>query len=165
MWRGVQEIEESNDEWPNFGCLWPKVASYNYCMGCQSSRYWSSAFAHNRRCQAPSSIFVSRSSTPAEQNYSQIDCEALAVIFALDKFHIYVYGRKFTLITDNRPLTRIFHRHAKLPLITASRLLQYAAYPTSFNYEVQHRPNEKHINVDYLFRFPLSDTEPSANFQ
>jgi len=42
-----------------------------------------------------------------EQNYSQIDREALALVFVLDKFHIYIYGCKFTLITDNRPLTNL----------------------------------------------------------
>ncbi len=107
--------------------------------------------------------FVSRSLTSAEQNYSQIDREALAIVFALDKFHIYIYGRKFTLITDNRPLTRILHQHAKLPPMTAARLLRYASYLSAFNYEVRHRVNEQHTNVDYLSRFPLSDEKPSPN--
>jgi len=76
--------------------------------------------------------FVSRSLTQGERNYSQIDREALAIIFALDKFHIYIYGRKFTLVTDNRPLTRIFHQQTKLPPITAARLLRYASYLSNF---------------------------------
>lgn len=107
--------------------------------------------------------FISRSLTQAERNYSQIDREALAIVFALDKFYIYLYGRKFTLITDNRPLTRIFHQHAKLPPMTASRLLRYAAYLSTFDYEVQHRKNECHVNVDYLSRFPVPYEQPSGN--
>lgn len=45
--------------------------------------------------------FASRALTNAEMNYSQLDREALAIIFAVDKFFMYLYGRKFKLITDN----------------------------------------------------------------
>lgn len=59
--------------------------------------------------------FVSRSLSIAEQNYSQFDREAVAIIFSVQKFYRYLYRRSFTLITDNRPLTRILQHDAKLP--------------------------------------------------
>ncbi|XP_036340172.1 uncharacterized protein LOC118749483 [Rhagoletis pomonella] len=46
--------------------------------------------------------FASRSLTAAERNYSQLDREALAIIFSINHFFMYVYGRKFQLVTDNR---------------------------------------------------------------
>lgn len=81
--------------------------------------------------------FASRSLTSAEMNYSQLDREALAIIFAVDKFFMYLYGRKFKLVTDNRPLTRIFY--AKVPAMTAGRLLRYASFLSTFDYEIEHR--------------------------
>ncbi|XP_018376031.1 PREDICTED: uncharacterized protein LOC108769509 [Trachymyrmex cornetzi] len=66
-----------------------------------------------------------------------------------------VYGRPFTLISDNRPLTRIFQHNTKLPAITSARLLRYATFLSNFNYKVEHRKGEDHGNVDYLSRASL----------
>lgn len=76
--------------------------------------------------------FASRSLTSGEQNYSQLDREALAIIFTINHFFMYLYGRKFKLLTDNRPLTRIFHQHNKLPPMASARLLRYAEFLSNF---------------------------------
>ena len=51
--------------------------------------------------------YASRTLTAALKNYSQIEREGLGIVFGLQKFHQYVYGRKFVLITDNKPLSLI----------------------------------------------------------
>ena len=48
--------------------------------------------------------FASRSLAPAERKYSQLDKEGLSIIFGVRKFHQYLFGRKFTIQSDHRPL-------------------------------------------------------------
>jgi len=105
--------------------------------------------------------FASRSLTVSEQNYSQLDREALAIKFAIQKFHNYIYDKEFTLITDNKPLSRIFHHDAKIPLFTSSRLLRYATFLSEYNYKVKHRKSEDHANVDYLSRASIKLQNPT----
>lgn len=105
--------------------------------------------------------FASRSLTQAEQNYSQLDREALAIIFSVGHFHQYLFARPFKLITDNRPLVRIFHQNAKIPLMTSARLQRYAAFLSGFNYEVVYKKGIENSNVDCLSRAPI-DLTPQA---
>ena len=66
--------------------------------------------------------FVSRSLTKSETNYAQLEKEALALIFGVKKFHKYLYGRSFTLVTDQRPLVTILGPTQAVPLLAAARM-------------------------------------------
>ena len=61
--------------------------------------------------------FISRSLSVAEKGYSQLDREALAIIFAIKKFHQYLYGRMFTIHTDHKPLQHILGEMQTCPAI------------------------------------------------
>ena len=52
--------------------------------------------------------FGSRSPTETEMKYSQIEKEALAIVFGCEHFHLYLYGKSFEMETDHRPLEYIF---------------------------------------------------------
>ena len=66
--------------------------------------------------------FASRSLSKNEKNYSQIDKEALALIFGVRKFHAYLYRRKFTLVTDHKPLTTILGPKKGVPSVAAAAM-------------------------------------------
>ncbi len=51
--------------------------------------------------------FSSRTLSSAERKYSQIEKETLACVFGVTKFHSYVYFRRFTLVTDHKPLKKM----------------------------------------------------------
>ena len=102
-------------------------------------------------------LFLSRSLRPAEKNYSQIDREACAIFWATKKLIYYLYGRHFTLVTDNLPLTRIFSPSKALPAYSAARLQRYAVFLSGLNYAIEHRRGSRHANCDALSRLPLKD--------
>ena len=64
--------------------------------------------------------FVSRTMNVAE-NYSQLDKEGAAVIFSLKKFHKYLFGRRFTIVTDRKPLLTLFGEEKRVPAIAFPR--------------------------------------------
>ena len=60
--------------------------------------------------------YTSRSLSPAERRYSQLDKEALAIVFGIGKFHRYIYGRKFLLHSDHKLLYKILENHVQFLL-------------------------------------------------
>ena len=96
--------------------------------------------------------FASRTLTEVEQNYAQIEKEALAIIFGVKRFHLYLYGRKFLLLMDHKPLTTISGPKTGLPMVAASRLQRWALVLSAYQYDVKIRATEEHGNVDGLSR-------------
>ena len=56
-------------------------------------------------------MFASRALTGAEKNYQNLERECLAMIWGMEKFHYFLYGKHFTLKTDQKPLVSIYKKH------------------------------------------------------
>nr|XP_061786525.1 uncharacterized protein K02A2.6-like [Nerophis lumbriciformis] len=104
--------------------------------------------------------FASRTLNKAETNYAQIEREALSIVYGVRKFHQYLYGRQFTLLTDHRPLTTILGSHTGLPSLAASRMQRWALLLSAHSYDIKYRKADLHGNADALSRLPLPITRP-----
>ena len=114
--------------------------------------------------------FASRTLTPSECNYAQLEKEALSLIFGVKKFHRFLYGRKFILITDHRPLVTILGPKKGIPSLAAARLQRWAVLLSAYKYDIRYKATSDHSNEDGLSRLPLpstgstSETEPVTMF-
>ncbi len=76
-------------------------------------------------------------------------------MFAEKTFHQFLYGQKFLIFTDHKPLLGLFSETSALPGIAAARLLRWAILLAGYNYELKYRPGEANGNTDALSRFHL----------
>ncbi len=97
--------------------------------------------------------YASRSLTPVERRYSQTEREALALVWACEKFHAYVYGLDFDLVTDHKPLQAIYSPKSKPP----ARIERWVLRLQPYRFRVVHVAGTKMI-ADPLSRLVKPDT-------
>ena len=99
--------------------------------------------------------YASRGLSPSEKNYPAHKLEFLALKWSVtDKFHDYLYGRPFKVVTDNNPLTYVT-TSAKLDATGHRWLAALSAY----NFSLSYRPGKRNNDADGLSRRP----HPSSN--
>lgn len=103
--------------------------------------------------------FASRTMTTSERDsFAQIEKESLAIVFALDRFHSYVYGRHVTIETDHKPLIAIVKKSlASAPKRLQRMLLRLQKY----NFTLVYRPGTQLVIADTLSRAPLEERTPT----
>ena len=104
--------------------------------------------------------YVSRTLSKAEKNYSQLDKEALALIFTTKKFHVYLHGRPFTMTTDHNPLLGILGPGCGVPERASGRMQRWILDLATYEYDLKYRPAAKNANADGLSRLPQPVTIP-----
>ena len=87
----------------------------------------------------PISCF-SRTLSPIEKNYSQLDNEGLLIIYRLRKCQQFVYGRHVTIVTDHKPLIALFGEHIHVSQMVSPRIQRWALMLSSYNYTIQYCP-------------------------
>lgn len=100
-------------------------------------------------------MFVSATLSKSEQGYAQVEKEALAIIFGVKRFHKYIMGHKFKLVTDHLPLKAILGSKRGIPTLAASRLQRWAIILAAYEYEIEYRKGSELANADAMSRLPL----------
>lgn len=100
--------------------------------------------------------YASRVLSQSERNYSQIQKEALSIIFGVKKFDQYLYARHFTLLTDHQPLLTLFGKKKGIPQMAGNHLQRWAIFLSGFDFNIQYVKSSKHGNADCLSRLPVN---------
>ena len=98
--------------------------------------------------------FASRTMTDAEKKYSTCEREALAVIFALKKFRVYLLSSTpFTVITDHQALRHTFQKKD-----IHGRLARWLDFLAEYDFKIEYRSGKKNGAADYLSRIDTGVT-------
>lgn len=95
--------------------------------------------------------YASRTLNKAETNYSTTDKELLAIIWSIKHFRPYLYGKKFTIITDHKPLTWLYN--LKDP---SSRRFRWRLSLEEYDFDILYKKGKLNNNADSLSRIPIN---------
>lgn len=91
--------------------------------------------------------YASKKLQVRETRYSVIEKECLALVWAVKKFHMYLYGRPFTLQTDHQPLVYLNHVvHAN------GRLMRWSLFLQSYQIKIEAIKGSQNVGADYMSR-------------
>ncbi len=91
--------------------------------------------------------FLSRKLKRAERNYSVIERECLAIVWAIEKLQVFLYGREFVLLTDHEPLT--FIQEAK---VKNGRVMRWSMFLQDWSFRIESIKGVDNMVADYLSR-------------
>ncbi|UYV61876.1 K02A2.6-like [Cordylochernes scorpioides] len=95
--------------------------------------------------------FASRTLTPAEKKYSQLEREALGIVFGVTRFRNYLLENSFNLRTEHKPLG--------IPTIAANRIQRWAIILSAYQYKIEYIKGTSNTEADVLSRLPMFTPE------
>ena len=104
-------------------------------------------------------VYISRKLTNAEKAYSNIEREALAVIWSVERCKQFLLGKRFSLCTDHKPLEYIFSPHKELPRVASSRIIRWAIKLMEYDFNKIHYPGKQIPHVDALGRLDFAEDD------
>lgn len=98
--------------------------------------------------------FASRTMTKSEKRYAQIEKELLAICFAMEKFHYFVYGHRVTVQSDHKPLIPIFSKDLDK---VSNRLQRMLMRLLKYDINIVYLPGRDMLIADLLSRAYIKD--------
>ena len=95
--------------------------------------------------------YASKHLTDSQAKWATVEKEAYAIVFATKIFYPYLYGRRFTVYTDHKPLEWLMN--IKEP---TGRLMRWSLLLQEYDIAIGYRPGKMNQNADSLSRAPLN---------
>ena len=94
-----------------------------------------------------SKAYASRKLLESERRYAVVEKECLAIVWAVQKFQAYLYGKLFVIETDHRPL--LYLQKSK---VSNSRLMRWSMFLQSYKFRTQIIKGSDNVGADFLSR-------------
>ena len=107
--------------------------------------------------------FASRFLNSTEERYSVNELELLGIVWSIDYFKNYLYGKNFTVVTDHRDLLSILKEHRSNKSYS-SRLSRWKDRLLPYNFTIEHMPGAKMGLVDYISRNPYARAKKISTY-
>ena len=101
--------------------------------------------------------YASQALSDVERRYSQTEQEALAIVWAVERLHVYLYGSHFTLLTDCKPVQLILDNPQLKP---PARIERWNLRIQGYDFDVVHTKGSSNPS-DFLSRHPLTTEDDS----
>lgn len=98
--------------------------------------------------------YASRSLNKAEINYPTIEKELLAIVWSVKYFRPYLFGKKFTIMTDHKPLVYLFGMNNP-----SSRLLKFRLIMEEYDYNIEYVKGVNNVAADALSRIVITSED------
>ncbi|GBG68922.1 hypothetical protein CBR_g3621 [Chara braunii] len=99
--------------------------------------------------------YASKSVPVCKRNYTAATGECYTALWGISHFRAYLYGRKFTLVTDHEPLLAL-----KKSKDYSGMIQRWATVLQSMDFDIRHRKHERHGNADGLTRLHRPEKVP-----
>lgn len=103
-------------------------------------------------------FMISSTLSQAERNYSQLHREALAIVFAVKKFHKFIFGHKVVVYTDCKALESLLSNEKNLNTVINSRFIRWILLLQNYDLEIKFRSSKLTAGADALSRLPLNES-------
>ncbi|XP_063834919.1 uncharacterized protein LOC135084105 [Ostrinia nubilalis] len=101
--------------------------------------------------------YSSRTLNKNEVNYSTTEKELLAIVFGCKNFRPYLFGRKFFIVTDHRPLKWLFNHSDP-----SSKMQRWRLQLEEYEYEIIYQKGKLNSAADALSRYPVNPIQPES---